>query len=268
MFRSRTSWHAIALWLALSAVVLRSLIPVGFMPGWTGSSGGESASWLIICPASPLSAALAPKASSHAGHPHHDHAAMLAAMAAATSTGNGDPHAGHHAGMHHDAATMSVAAVDPHAGHDMSAMPGMDHSQHAMAAGQPRAKTYRMLTMFGDVLDTVEHQYVTEVDDTKLIEAALRDRICEGDVQIAGAVRDRAHHVIALRVLEQLGDLAEQELIRARGDERQVEREVRVVERHDASMAGGEASVRVVDVRRELGIVRDGEVIVASSCVR
>jgi len=46
-------------------------------------------------------------------------------------------------------------------------------SQYAMAAGQPRAKTYRMLTMFGDVLDTVERQYVTEVDDTKLIHAAL-----------------------------------------------------------------------------------------------
>lgn len=129
MFRSRTSLHSFALWLALSAVVLRSLIPVGFMPGWTGSSGGESASWLIICPASPLSAALAPKASSHAGHPHHDHAAMLAAMAAATSTGNGDPHAGHHAGMDHDAATMSVAAVDPHAGHDPAA-----HLGHRIAS--------------------------------------------------------------------------------------------------------------------------------------
>ncbi len=46
-------------------------------------------------------------------------------------------------------------------------------SQHAMAAAQPRAKTYRMLGLFGDVLDTVEHQYVTEVDDTKLIHAAL-----------------------------------------------------------------------------------------------
>jgi carboxyl-terminal processing protease len=46
-------------------------------------------------------------------------------------------------------------------------------SQHAMAAAQPRAKTYRMLGLFGDVLDTVERQYVTEVDDTKLIHAAL-----------------------------------------------------------------------------------------------
>jgi carboxyl-terminal processing protease len=47
-------------------------------------------------------------------------------------------------------------------------------SQQAIAAGgQPRAKTYRMLGLFGDVLDTVEHQYVTEVDDTKLIQAAI-----------------------------------------------------------------------------------------------
>ncbi|MDB5450998.1 MAG: carboxyl-terminal protease [Phenylobacterium sp.] len=46
-------------------------------------------------------------------------------------------------------------------------------SQHAMAAAEPRAKTYRMLGLFGDVLDTVERQYVTPVDDTKLIHAAL-----------------------------------------------------------------------------------------------
>jgi len=46
-------------------------------------------------------------------------------------------------------------------------------SQHAMAAATPRAQTYRMLGLFGDVLDTVERQYVTPVDDSKLIEAAL-----------------------------------------------------------------------------------------------
>jgi len=46
-------------------------------------------------------------------------------------------------------------------------------SQQAMASAQPRAKTYRMLELFGDVLDTVERQYVTDVDDTKLIEAAI-----------------------------------------------------------------------------------------------
>jgi len=46
-------------------------------------------------------------------------------------------------------------------------------SQSAIAAGQPRAKTYRMLGLFGDVLDTVERQYVTDVDDTKLIQSAI-----------------------------------------------------------------------------------------------
>src|SRR3954470_16663725 len=46
-------------------------------------------------------------------------------------------------------------------------------SQQAMASAQPRAKTYRMLGLFGDVLTTVENQYVTEVDDTKLIQSAL-----------------------------------------------------------------------------------------------
>ena len=46
-------------------------------------------------------------------------------------------------------------------------------SQHAMAAATPKANTYRMLGLFGDVLDTVERQYVTPVDDTKLIHAAL-----------------------------------------------------------------------------------------------
>jgi carboxyl-terminal processing protease len=46
-------------------------------------------------------------------------------------------------------------------------------SQQAAAAAQPRAKTYRMLGLFGDVLNTVQQQYVTEVDDTKLIQSAI-----------------------------------------------------------------------------------------------
>jgi len=47
-------------------------------------------------------------------------------------------------------------------------------SEHAQAAAtQPKANTYRMLGLFGDVLDIVERQYVTPVDDTKLIHAAL-----------------------------------------------------------------------------------------------
>ena len=46
-------------------------------------------------------------------------------------------------------------------------------SEQAAATSQPRAQTYRMLELFGDVLDTVERQYVTKVDETKLIEAAI-----------------------------------------------------------------------------------------------
>ena len=46
-------------------------------------------------------------------------------------------------------------------------------SQQAIASAGPNAKTYRMLGLFGDVLDTVERQYVTDVDDTKLIQAAI-----------------------------------------------------------------------------------------------
>ena len=45
--------------------------------------------------------------------------------------------------------------------------------RQASASVQPRATTYRMLGLFGDVLNTVENQYVTEVDDTKLIQSAI-----------------------------------------------------------------------------------------------
>lgn len=125
MFRSRTALHSFALWLALSAAVLRSLIPVGFMPGWTGT-GEEGGRWLIICPASPLSAALTPPAKQHKGH--HDHAAMMAAMAAADAE-SADPHAGHRAmqamaGMSHD-----MHAAGQHAGHDPA-----QHEAHRIAS--------------------------------------------------------------------------------------------------------------------------------------
>ena len=45
--------------------------------------------------------------------------------------------------------------------------------QQALASAQPKAKTYRELELFGDVVDTIERQYVSEVDDKKLIEAAI-----------------------------------------------------------------------------------------------
>ncbi len=44
----------------------------------------------------------------------------------------------------------------------------------ASANTESHAQTYRMLELFGNVLDTVERQYVTPVDDKKLIEAALK----------------------------------------------------------------------------------------------
>ncbi|MET0293779.1 MAG: S41 family peptidase [Phenylobacterium sp.] len=45
--------------------------------------------------------------------------------------------------------------------------------QQATAASPQRVKTYRMLELFGDVLNTVERQYVTDVDEGKLIESAI-----------------------------------------------------------------------------------------------
>lgn len=141
MFRSRTHLQSMALWLALAGVALRSLVPVGFMPGWTDAAAGGDARWLIICPTSPLYAALqaapghghgaAPVAAASAEHAHHagghhDHAAMLAAQAAAAA----DPHAHHHHGAAADAAASpSAVAANPHAGHDAS-----QHGGHRIAA--------------------------------------------------------------------------------------------------------------------------------------
>ena len=46
-------------------------------------------------------------------------------------------------------------------------------SAMAVASQTPRSETFRMLELFGDVLAVVEQAYVVEVDNTKLIEAAL-----------------------------------------------------------------------------------------------
>jgi carboxyl-terminal processing protease len=53
--------------------------------------------------------------------------------------------------------------------------------QKAEATSQPRAQTYKMLELFGDVLDIVQKQYVVEVDDRKLIEAALEGMVSSLD---------------------------------------------------------------------------------------
>lgn len=143
MFRSRSHLQSIALWLALAGVALRSLVPVGFMPGWTdaAANGGER-SWLIICPTSPLHGALASSVARTAQASsllHHDHAAMQAAQSAVGE----DPQAaeiyglhcrtGHHAEAESAAQSAIVAAVvpaaDPHAEHAPS-----QHGEHRIAA--------------------------------------------------------------------------------------------------------------------------------------
>jgi carboxyl-terminal processing protease len=50
-------------------------------------------------------------------------------------------------------------------------------SQTARATTEPKAETYHMLELFGDVLDTVDRQYVSQVDDKKLIQAALEGMV-------------------------------------------------------------------------------------------
>ena len=51
----------------------------------------------------------------------------------------------------------------------------------ARATPEPRAETYHMLELFGNVLDTVEREYVTPVDDKKLIQAALNGMLTSLD---------------------------------------------------------------------------------------
>jgi len=53
--------------------------------------------------------------------------------------------------------------------------------QTARATPEPRAETYHMLELFGDVLDTVDREYVTPVDDKKLIQSALNGMLTSLD---------------------------------------------------------------------------------------
>jgi carboxyl-terminal processing protease len=53
--------------------------------------------------------------------------------------------------------------------------------QTALATPDPRARTYHMLELFGNVLDTVERNYVTPVDDKTLIEASLNGMLTSLD---------------------------------------------------------------------------------------
>lgn len=54
-------------------------------------------------------------------------------------------------------------------------------NQSAMGASQPKAETYRMLELFGDVLEYAERNYVTDVDESKLIEAAMEGMLSSLD---------------------------------------------------------------------------------------
>ena len=47
----------------------------------------------------------------------------------------------------------------------------VNQTAHATASAKP--ETYHMLELFGDVLTTVDNQYVTKVDDKKLIQSAI-----------------------------------------------------------------------------------------------
>ena len=53
--------------------------------------------------------------------------------------------------------------------------------QTARATPEPRSETYHMLELFGDVLDTVDREYVTPVDDKKLIQSALNGMLTSLD---------------------------------------------------------------------------------------
>ena len=60
--------------LALAALLLRALIPTGFMPGWDRSAAEGGPRWLVVCETSPLHSLLAPRAYCHAGPARSDHA--------------------------------------------------------------------------------------------------------------------------------------------------------------------------------------------------
>src|SRR5476651_2190270 len=53
--------------------------------------------------------------------------------------------------------------------------------QAARATTEANADTYHMLQLFGDVLDQVDRQYVSEVDDKKLIQSAMQGMLSSLD---------------------------------------------------------------------------------------
>lgn len=57
MLRKPTRLHHSALLIALGAMMLRALIPAGYMPNW---SGGHAKAWLAICHAGALQVLVEP----------------------------------------------------------------------------------------------------------------------------------------------------------------------------------------------------------------
>ena len=53
--------------------------------------------------------------------------------------------------------------------------------QSARATAEPKAESYHMLELFGDVLTEVDRQYVTPVDDKKLIQSAMEGMLTSLD---------------------------------------------------------------------------------------
>jgi carboxyl-terminal processing protease len=54
-------------------------------------------------------------------------------------------------------------------------------SQTARATTEPKAESYHMLELFGDVLTEIDRQYVTPVDDKKLIQSAMQGMLTSLD---------------------------------------------------------------------------------------
>jgi len=54
-------------------------------------------------------------------------------------------------------------------------------SQTAQATAKPKGDAYHMIGLFGDVLEQVEQKYVVEVDEKKLIEAAIEGMVSSLD---------------------------------------------------------------------------------------
>lgn len=97
-FRSR--FRLAALWLALAGVLLRGMVPAGFMPGWTQAGADGSRGWLTICRAGELAVLLPADPHAH----HHHHQAMAGGVA-------GEDHDTHRIGEAHLGCPFAAAAA-------------------------------------------------------------------------------------------------------------------------------------------------------------